>query len=96
MLVTDEGLTVADMFSTTILWMNKDELVPGRNYFVKVGTQVLPGTVMSIKHKIDINTGERVPVNRAFKNELVVCGISVSDNLAFDNIENNKVTAFDT
>ncbi|WP_138419829.1 adenylyl-sulfate kinase [Aquibacillus sediminis] len=89
-LTTSDSIQVADMFTASILWMDDTELVAGRNYFVKVGTKTLPGTVMSIKHKIDINTGKQVPADRVFKNELVECDISLSENMVFDKFENNQ------
>lgn len=89
-LTTSDQIQVADMFTATILWMDDTELVEGRNYLVKVGTKLLPGTVMSIKHKIDINTGKEVPADRIFKNELVACDISLSENMIFDTFENNE------
>ncbi|WP_058308610.1 adenylyl-sulfate kinase [Gracilibacillus massiliensis] len=89
-LTTSENVQVTDMFSASILWMDDAELVEGRNYLVKVGTKMLPGTVMSIKHKIDINTGKEVPADKIFKNELVECDISLSENMVFDKFENNK------
>ncbi|MFV8826403.1 adenylyl-sulfate kinase [Alkalihalobacterium sp. APHAB7] len=85
-----DHIQVTDMFTATILWMDDTKLVPGRNYLVKVGTKILPGTVMSIKHKIDINTGNQVPVDQVFKNELVECDISLSENMVFDTFENNE------
>jgi bifunctional enzyme CysN/CysC len=90
-LTTAENIKVTDMFTATILWMDDSELVPGRNYLVKVGTKILPGTVMSIKYKIDINTGKQIPADRIFKNELVVCDIALSENMVFDTFENNEV-----
>ncbi|MFZ4451731.1 adenylyl-sulfate kinase [Salibacterium aidingense] len=89
-LTTAPELNVTDMFTATILWMDDTELVPGRNYFVKIGTNMKPGTVMNIKHKIDINTGEEVNPGRIFKNELVVCDISLSDHMVFDTFEHNE------
>ncbi|MEG9295977.1 adenylyl-sulfate kinase [Mangrovibacillus sp. Mu-81] len=89
-LTTAENIQVTDMFTATILWMDDTKLVPGRNYLVKVGTKVLPGTVMSIKHKIDINTGEHIPADQIFKNELVECDIALSENMVFDTFENNE------
>ncbi|MGM7702958.1 adenylyl-sulfate kinase [Pseudalkalibacillus sp. Hm43] len=89
-LTTSENINVTDMFTATILWMDDTKLVPGRNYLVKVGTKVLPGTVMSIKHKIDINTGKQVPAEQVYKNELVECDISLSENMVFDKFENNE------
>jgi len=89
-LTTSENIQVKDMFTATILWMDDTELVPGRNYLVKAGTKILPGTVMSIKHKIEINTGEEVPADRITKNELVKCDISLSEKMVFDTFENNE------
>ncbi|MGM7702948.1 adenylyl-sulfate kinase [Pseudalkalibacillus sp. Hm43] len=89
-LTSSENVQVADMFTATILWMDDTKLVPGRNYLVKVGTKTLPGTVMSIKHKIDINTGDKVPAEHIYKNELVECDISLSENMVFDTFENNE------
>ncbi|MHA7138170.1 adenylyl-sulfate kinase [Rossellomorea arthrocnemi] len=89
-LTTAENIQVTDMLTATILWMDDTKLVPGRNYLVKVGTKILPGTVMSIKHKIDINTGNHTPADQVFKNELVECDISLSENLVFDTFDNNE------
>ncbi len=85
-----EYVQAADMFTATMLWMDDTKLVPGRNYVVKVGTKLVSGTVMSIKHKIDINTGNRIPVDQIFKNEFVKCDISLSEKIALDSFENNE------
>ncbi len=89
-LVKGENLELADMFTATILWMDDTELVEGRNYLVKVGTKILPATVMSIKYKIDINTGKHITAERLFKNEMAVCDLALSENLVFDKFEKNK------
>jgi bifunctional enzyme CysN/CysC len=89
-LTTAENIQVTDMFTATILWMDDSPLIPGRNYLVKVGTKILPGTVMSIKHKIDINTGKQISADRTFKNELVECDISLSENMVFEPFKNNE------
>lgn len=85
-----EHVQAADMFTATMLWMDDTKLVPGRNYVVKVGTKLVSGTVMSIKHKIDINTGNRIPVDQIFKNEFVKCDISLSEKIALDSFEDNE------
>lgn len=89
-LVKDQDLELADMFTTTILWMDDTELVAGRNYMIKTGTKVLPATVMSIKHKIDVNSGKHITADRLFKNEMAVCDIALSEKIVFDKFENNK------
>ncbi|MBE1440929.1 bifunctional enzyme CysN/CysC/sulfate adenylyltransferase subunit 1 [Paenibacillus sp. OAS669] len=86
----DSHIKEADSFSATILWMDDSMLAPGKNYLVKVGTKVLPGTLTAILHKIDVNTGNTVPADRIVKNELAKCEFSLSDNIVFDSFEQYK------
>lgn len=89
-LAKDEDLELANMFTATILWMDDTELVSGRNYLIKVGTNILPAMIMNIKYKIDINTGKHISTDRLFKNEIGICDISLSENMVFDKFYNNK------
>lgn len=89
-LVKDKKLELADMFNSTILWMDDVELVAGRNYMIKCGTKILSAMVMSIKYKIDINTGKHIAADRIFKNEMASCDISLSEKIVFDKFTNNK------
>ncbi|OAS13331.1 GTP-binding protein [Paenibacillus oryzisoli] len=86
----DAQLQEASNFSATILWMDDSVLTPGKNYLVKVGTKILPGTVTSITHKIEINTGKTVPTDHIVKNELATCEFSLSDNIVIDSFDENK------
>ncbi|MGG1518211.1 GTP-binding protein [Paenibacillus oryzisoli] len=86
----DSRIQEAHSFSATILWMDDSVLTPGKNYLVKVGTKVLPGTVTAINHKIDINTGNTVSADQVVKNELAKCEFSLSDDIVFDSFEQNK------
>jgi bifunctional enzyme CysN/CysC len=86
----DDQIKEADRFSATILWMDDSVLTPGKNYLVKVGTKVLPGTVTAIIHKIDINTGHTVPADQIVKNEVAKCEFSLSDDIVFDSFEQYK------
>lgn len=79
-----------DMFTTTMLWMDDKELVEGRNYLLKIGTKVVPATVMKIKHKIDVNTGQHLPSNRVYKNELAECEISLANEIAITEFKLNE------
>ncbi|MGQ7890599.1 GTP-binding protein [Paenibacillus sp. WC2504] len=86
----DSEIKEADRFTATILWMDDSVLTPGKNYLVKVGTKILPGTVTAITHKIDINTGNTVPADQIVKNEVAKCEFSLSDDIVFDSFEQYK------
>lgn len=79
-----------NMFQAKILWMDDSHLVAGKNYFLKLGTKMIPAVVMRIRYKIDVNTGEEIPADEIFKNEIAECEISVGDKLVFDRFEKNR------
>jgi bifunctional enzyme CysN/CysC len=64
--------------------MDDEKLVEGKSFLIKLATQTIPATIMRIKHKIDINTGERLPVKNVYKNEIAVCDIALSKKAVFD------------
>ena len=89
-LVKGETLVISDMFTATILWMDDGELVEGRNYLIKLGTRLLPAMVMKIKHKIDVDSGEKLPADHLTKNEMAVCDIASAEKMVFDLFKNHK------
>jgi len=89
-LVKDTSLNVNSMFSATLLWMDDTKLVAGKNFLLKLGTQSVPATVMKIKYKIDVNSGEEVYADAIYKNEIARCEISTASKLVFDKFEKNN------
>ena len=90
MLCKDTGLNVGKMFTAKLLWMDDNKLVAGKNYFLKIGTKMVPAVVMNIKYKIDVNEGNHVQTDKLYKNEIAVCDISCSDKIVFDEFKNHK------
>ena len=86
----DYELSVGNMLAASILWMDDSRLVSGRIFWLKIGTQLIPATVMNIKYKIDVNSGAEVYADAIFKNEIAFCEISVGSNIVFDKFENNR------
>ena len=89
-LIRDTSLNVNSMFAATLLWMDDVKLLPGRNFLLKLGTQSVPATIMKIRYKIDVNTGEEVYVDAIYKNEIALCEISTASKLVFDEFEKNN------
>ncbi|MCC8141510.1 MAG: adenylyl-sulfate kinase [Lachnospiraceae bacterium] len=89
-LVKDAEECVSHMFEATLLWMDDSTLMEGRNYLLKLGTQRVPATVMRIKYKIDVNTGEELNADTIYKNEIARCDIAVSTRVVFDRFEKNN------
>jgi len=86
----DYPLCTGSMFTASILWMDDTSLVAGRNFWMKIGTQQIPATVMKIKYKIDVNTGAEVYADTIYKNEIAYCEISAGTKIVFDRFEHNR------
>lgn len=89
-LVKDTSPCVANMFTATILWMDDQQLVEGKSFLIKIGTKQLPASVMRLKYKIDVVTGERLSAKTLYKNELAMCDIMLAENTVFDTFSNHR------
>ncbi|MDE2075100.1 MAG: adenylyl-sulfate kinase, partial [Alphaproteobacteria bacterium] len=83
----DSPPEVADQFETTIVWMADEHLVPGRPYWLRVGTRFVTAQVTDIKYRIAINTLEHLAAKHLALNEIAVCNISLDQTIAFDPYE---------
>ncbi|HLQ85662.1 MAG TPA: sulfate adenylyltransferase subunit CysN [Salinisphaeraceae bacterium] len=75
---------VADQFAAHLLWMDDTALLPGRNYWLKIGTRTVTAQITEIKHKLDVNTQERLSAKRLELNEVGYCNLSLDQAIAFD------------
>ena len=83
-LVRGTQLKVSRMFTASVLWMDDAELVQGRNFLIKIGTRMLPATVMAVKYRVDIHSGESLAASRLYKNEIAVCDIAMAEDAVYD------------
>lgn len=90
MLCKDVKLHTNKMFTSTLLWMDDNKLVAGKNYFLKLGTKMVPAVVMNIKYKVDVNEGTHVQTDKLYKNEIACCDIACSDTIVFDEFKHHK------
>jgi bifunctional enzyme CysN/CysC len=81
---------VTDQFAAHVIWMTEDELLPHRQYLLKIGTQLVPGEITLLKHKVDVNTLEHMASRTLHLNEVGYCNISTSDPIAFDPYTDNR------
>jgi bifunctional enzyme CysN/CysC len=83
---------VADQFAAHLIWMSEEALLPGRSYMMRIGTKFVPATVTGIKHKIDVNTQEKLAARTLHLNEIGVCNLSTGVPVAFDPYAENRET----
>ena len=75
---------VADQFAAHLLWMAEDDLLPGRQYLIKIGTKTVPASVTELKHKVDVNSLEHLAAKTLQLNEVGFCNFSTTAPIAFD------------
>ncbi|MCB6143396.1 GTP-binding protein [Lachnospira pectinoschiza] len=89
-LSVDSGIKTVAAVTATILWMDDDALENGKNFFIKLGTKMIPGLVTKIVSLIDVNTGEKKEVSSLHKNEIAVCEIAFADRIVADTFAAHK------
>ena len=87
---SSDHLTVSNVFNAKILWLDDTPLIEGKNYYLKIGTKMLLGTVMKIKYKIDVNEGNHLPVKILNKNEIASCDIVLNEKIVISRFEDSK------
>lgn len=83
-------LEIANRFTATMLWMDDVNLVQGKEFLIKIGTKMMSATVVSIKYKIDINSGKHIAVSKLEKNEIAVCDITLAEKMVYDTFKKHK------
>jgi bifunctional enzyme CysN/CysC len=83
---------VADQFTAHVIWMSADSLLPGRSYLMKIGARTTPATVTELKHRIDVNTLEKLAAKTLALNEVGLCNLSTSMPIAYDPYADNRDT----
>jgi bifunctional enzyme CysN/CysC len=86
---------VADQFTAHVIWMSVEKLLPGRSYLMKIGAKTTPATVTELKHRIDVNSLEKLAGKTLALNEVGFCNLATTTPIAFDPyVENRETGAF--
>jgi bifunctional enzyme CysN/CysC len=79
----DNPPEVADQFESTIVWMANDALIPGRSYWLKLGTQMVSATVQAPKYTFNVNSMEHMAAKTLELNAIGVAEISTDKPIVF-------------
>lgn len=85
----DNPPEVSDQFESTIVWMADEALVPGRAYWLKLGTQTVSATVQSPKYAINVNNMEHMAAKTLELNAIGVAEILTDKAIVFEPYANN-------
>lgn len=80
----------ADQFESTIVWMADEPLLPGRAYWLKLGTQTVSATAQEPKYQINVNTMEHLATKTLDLNSIGVATVVTDQPLVFEPYADNR------
>jgi bifunctional enzyme CysN/CysC len=81
---SDSPPQVADQFEATIVWMSDDEMLPGRPYWLKLGTQMVSASIQAPKYQVNVNTMEHLAAKTLDLNAIGVANLSTDKPIVFE------------
>ncbi|WP_066480511.1 MULTISPECIES: sulfate adenylyltransferase subunit CysN [unclassified Sphingomonas] len=86
----DDAPQLADQFMTRIVWLDAEPLLPGRSYWMKIGTRMLSATVQPPRAVIDVNTMAELSAATLSLNDIGIAEVFVDRNIAFEAYRDNR------
>lgn len=86
----DAPAEVADQFQATVVWMHEAPMLRGRSYLLKIGTRTVTATVLPLRHKINVNTLEKVAAEKLELDDIGVVELDIDHPIAFDAYSRNR------
>jgi bifunctional enzyme CysN/CysC len=86
----DTPVQVADQFEATLVWMADEALLPGRAYWLKLGTQTVTATIHAPKYQVNVNTLEHVATKTLELNAIGVANVTTDRPIPFEPYAENR------
>ena len=80
----DTPPAAADQFETTLVWMDEDALVPGRQYKLKIGTQSVNASLQAPKYVINVNDMQQLAAKTLELNDIGVAQLRTDRRVVFE------------
>ena len=82
--------SASDQFEATIVWMDEEELLPGRGYWMKIGAQMVSATVQEPKYEVDVNTMDHLAAKTLQLNSIGVAEVTTDKPVIFEPYKDNR------
>lgn len=90
----DNPPQAADQFESTIVWMADEEMLPGRPYWLKIGTQTVTATIQQPKYQVNVNdaggSGSHLAAKTLDLNAIGVANLSTDKQIVFEPYGENR------
>jgi sulfate adenylyltransferase subunit 1 len=89
---SDNQPSLGNKFKANIVWMTEQALTTGKQYYLKLATKTITGSISKIHHRIDVNSLEESDASELHLNEIGHCDITLNTTVAFDSYQLCKGT----
>jgi sulfate adenylyltransferase subunit 1 len=89
-LIKNADIAVYKKLTVSLLWMDDEPMIIGKDYLVKLGTKTISGILTKIDYAVDVNTGEHIEADTLSKNGIAVCEILLTEGIVADLFDNHK------
>jgi bifunctional enzyme CysN/CysC len=86
----DQPPEAADQFEATIVWMADEPMLPGRPYWLKIGTQTVTAQLQAPKYEVNVNTLEHRAARTLELNAIGVGNVSTDRPVVFEPYEQSR------
>ncbi len=78
-----DPVEVADQFEATVIWMDDEEMIPGRAYWLKIGPLTVSAGIAQPKYEINVNTMEHLASKALDLNGIGVANVTTDRAIPF-------------
>jgi bifunctional enzyme CysN/CysC len=82
----------SDRFTANVVWLGEEDMIHSRSYYLISGSTQVPAIVTAIRHKLDINSGDKEPARVLHMNEIGQVEIATDAPIALDTYKNSRNT----
>ena len=88
--VADNPPQTADQFESTFVWLADEAMVPGRAYWLKLGTQMVSASVAEPKYEVNVNTMDKLAAKTLELNAIGVAELTTDKQVVFEPYAENR------
>ena len=80
----------ADQFAAHIIWMDRESMLPERNYIFRFNNSYINGKITDLVHSINVNSYEDVASKSLNLNDIAYCKVAINKMHGITSYENNN------
>ncbi|WP_317931730.1 sulfate adenylyltransferase subunit CysN [Halioxenophilus sp. WMMB6] len=90
--LADDKVALTNHLQAHVVWMSEQAMKPGKQYLVKFSSKATTGHFEKVEYRIDVNTQAHSAAEALELNDIAVCDLALSSDVALDPYKINRAT----